>query len=139
MIISIETFVKNCKLSLNENRYIDDLALPVNNIKLINYTTFYLHENILPAFQNIHTLKLVSLSVTTQAIADRVIAYVLKLMPSLKNLKIKDMKLAPKKEPKDPKETICDMQSLLAALLDNNQIEKLSLVNLSLGQNIETR
>ena len=60
-------------------------------------------------------------------------------MPRLKNLKIKDLKLAPKKEVKDVKATICDMQSLLMALLDNKQIEKLSLINLSLGQNIETR
>jgi hypothetical protein len=60
-------------------------------------------------------------------------------MPRLKNLKIKDMKLAPKKEVKDVKETVCDMSSLLVTLLDNKQIEKLSLVNLSLGQHIETR
>ena len=50
MLISLETFVKNCKLSIKEDRYTDDLVLPVNYIKLTNYTTFYLHENVLPAF-----------------------------------------------------------------------------------------
>lgn len=124
---------------------IEENLIPFRDVRIHGLYSMTFFAKALQNFKNLKILKVFGVCFPDEEFATHCIRGFIHLAPRLVVMKLKSIaqkkrrKLGQRYDAKAQEMEPCDWEPLISALLGNNSIKKLSLVNLDLGRSIELR